>query len=472
MKALYRHVGPAVNFDSLSVTFLICYCIAVILMFSVLLKTSNKEQAASEMKRLHAKWTESFFHPKQPLRPDPESDACFDDVEIFKAPTLETFIPDRLYIMSTAFYDDRDSEQARIRIIALANAAWITTLNMSMYCLIGGHGSKPRVIDALLTAFKETHDKEYTEYFITCSLKASHRPPNRPCRAYLSLAPHWSDNQTSLPLLGVQHPNHRRHLNFGVCVPPLWGVVNQNRLVEFIELTKLLGADYFYFYQYTGDIDENYSNPNTDQVLQYYSESGLVRAYNWNLPVPHENLWYFGQYLAIQHCLYSNMASYQHLFFTDIDEILVPRQNISTWAKLLHTLGAKYGTNHSSFKFRSAFFPPEVGESLITMSSTRRTAVIPKRYAKHMVQPYSVNEIGRNGVYPLVSETGSYMSVLPVRINDALVHHYRFCDHAVQANCQDYVDDTSAVHLKRALGAAFKQSMMEIIRWDQQIGLP
>ncbi len=58
--------------------------------------------------------------------------------------------------------------------------------------------------------------------------------------------------------------------SFALCVPPIRGVVSQSRLVEFIELNSILGADHFIFYRYEGDTVRNYSNPNIDQILNFY----------------------------------------------------------------------------------------------------------------------------------------------------------------------------------------------------------
>ena len=65
----------------------------------------------------------------------------------------------------------------------------------------------------------------------------------------------------------------------GLCVKPIYGKWdNPLRLVEFIEMYRLLGVDHFLFYNHS--IGEKAS-----EVLGHYKATGYVTLLDWNLPV-------------------------------------------------------------------------------------------------------------------------------------------------------------------------------------------
>ena len=65
----------------------------------------------------------------------------------------------------------------------------------------------------------------------------------------------------------------------GLCVKPIYGKWdNPLRLVEFIEMYRLLGVDHFLFYNHS--IGEKAS-----EVLGHYKVTGYVTMLDWNLSV-------------------------------------------------------------------------------------------------------------------------------------------------------------------------------------------
>ncbi len=64
--------------------------------------------------------------------------------------------------------------------------------------------------------------------------------------------------------------------NLAVCFGPAHhNFDNALRVVEFVEMYRLLGATKFYFYNcsISGDVDK---------VFRYYEEQGLAQILNWN----------------------------------------------------------------------------------------------------------------------------------------------------------------------------------------------
>uniref|UniRef100_A0A1I8FPB0 Glycosyltransferase family 92 protein n=1 Tax=Macrostomum lignano TaxID=282301 RepID=A0A1I8FPB0_9PLAT len=102
---------------------------------------------------------------------------------------------------------------------------------------------------------------------------------------------------------------------FTVCVPPLFGSPSDRKLLDFVEMSRALGAEHFVFYL----TDEIYSNNGVLlKLLTSYASRGLATLFHWK-PV-----------LAVHHCLYWNMGLSKYAVFQDFDELLVPNSALNT----------------------------------------------------------------------------------------------------------------------------------------------
>ena len=275
--------------------------------------------------------------------------------------------------------------------------------------------------------------------------------------------------------------------SIGVCVPPLYGAVALQKLINFIEMCNIMGADQVFLYAH--DIPEilmrylsNYTGP----------RPGMVNVVRWNIPVIPQTLqaaapgsatttsfpgkqssdvpsagefeidepapyhtdqtvWNHGQLLAVQHCLYSNMADYDWLLFMDIDEMLVPKE-AKTWPELiqqtLKTVVSEGNTapeNLAGLSFQSAFFQQDfrshVTNSIEYFKYLHRTQQTSFRRSKMLVRPRAVFELGIHHISkPVIvdeekvkdikdtsADVGDDSSVLKVLPSLALIHHYRKC---------------------------------------------
>jgi len=106
---------------------------------------------------------------------------------------------------------------------------------------------------------------------------------------------------------------------FGVCVPPLFGHVKPRTVIEFVEMTRLLGGEHFVFYAPNSvtvtDEDDERRSPQAEKtdvdvgdVLRLYVDAGLATVIPWTLPSASTSkssgVWYGGQLPAINDCLY------------------------------------------------------------------------------------------------------------------------------------------------------------------------
>lgn len=117
---------------------------------------------------------------------------------------------------------------------------------------------------------------------------------------------------------------------FGVCVhSPLFGVDDYQFVAGFIELHRILGAEWFSFYIYS-------ASARVLKLLRRYHADGLLEvAANWGRGMP--NARYYGQDLSVQDCLYRNLYRVKYLVYVDLDEVIFPNKH-PNWHSLMNEL--------------------------------------------------------------------------------------------------------------------------------------
>ncbi|ELU03800.1 hypothetical protein CAPTEDRAFT_217881 [Capitella teleta] len=119
-------------------------------------------------------------------------------------------------------------------------------------------------------------------------------------------------------------------VNFTVCLHKALFLKynNSNELVEWIEMNRILGAQRFLIYNFTG-------GSALTPFLQHYVNEGLVELHDW----PVGTFWqeipeYMGQGALINDCIYKAMYKSKYLMQLDVDEVMVPQREDS-WEKAL-----------------------------------------------------------------------------------------------------------------------------------------
>ena len=239
-------------------------------------------------------------------------------------------------------------------------------------------------------------------------------------------------------------------LNFTVCVTPFNFNYNQiHQLTEFIEINRMFGAQKFVFYNYTTGID-------VDRYLHAYIRKGLVVVIPWRVPVavdiwppdPKEepDIHYFAQLASLNDCLYRNMFKSRFIVFSDLDEIIVPR-NASTWLDMLASVTADWQHSLNSenknvfpgaYLIQNVFFFNDwpIDEtlfrnvkvqypSLVTLLKTRREKVPHIWYSrsKYIAWSRMTLMVSVHSVIDFI-DNSKVMHVM-VSEKSALLHHYR-----------------------------------------------
>lgn len=242
--------------------------------------------------------------------------------------------------------------------------------------------------------------------------------------------------------------------DYSICVPPLFGDINTEKFIEFIELNRIFGIDHFIFYNF--DI----TNKEVLKLLEMYSSQKLVTLIDWRLPsvIAKNQIWYNGQLSAHNDCMYRAMSLTKYLAIIDIDEYIVPHNNKRT---LHESLGDLFNPKVCGLSFDSAFYDPkfrkykqnqtEEKSGLVTVDVIGRSRVYSKVRTKVLVQPTKIFEVGIHHISKPAEED---YKVLKVNVSTAYLHHYRNCVPNYGMRCGDWDEDKTLVPLNKELQAA------------------
>ncbi|XP_065340740.1 uncharacterized protein LOC135940028 [Cloeon dipterum] len=329
-------------------------------------------------------------------------------------------------------------------------------------------------------------DSPYQPYMFSCAVPASlGMVPES-----ISLVANPCDNATNnLRVIDNRAPLGKK-LNFAVCVKAM-NFKHQPfvsiRLVEWIEMHKILGADKIYIY-------ELQVHPNTTRVLDYYKAQGLVEVTKLALPGSAPNIPDLMElYLSertfdiqcplelIQYtdCLLKNMNLFQFIVAVDIDEVILPLK-VDNWYDLIYKVAIPKNKQRAegiaSFVARNVHFMDDTDEY------QDWTQGIPKYM--HMLQNVHRNvshtRIGEaikcfhntdyvlalhNHYARLCLGSGDYCPDVDFDLEDAHMQHY--CLGRKKSECQwmrgkDLVVDTSIWRFKDKLIPATQKVLRTI----------
>ena len=263
----------------------------------------------------------------------------------------------------------------------------------------------------------------YKPVIVTCSLPDERYP------THVSIV---DLNQAELPPLDYvpisdNIPLKDRKRNFTMCLSPLHGNPSSAlNLIQYFELNRILGADYFIVYNHS-----QYDRKN-NELLNYYQQLGFVEIVQWKLPALVEQedaVWYKAQLLMLQDCVYRNKGISKYVATTDLDEFIIPL-NSQNWTELLSKQ-----PDACEYQFRSVVlrrsdeqkrdqdvFKEHTISTLLNME--RATHIFPVNVrSKYIIQP---NCVVVSGVHFMVS-IQAQEEVIPtymVPINEGLTYHY------------------------------------------------
>ncbi|CAH1798769.1 unnamed protein product [Owenia fusiformis] len=366
---------------------------------------------------------------------------------------IERFVPlsdqyDKTEVwVYSAYLDSRKSEAAFIRMMVLANIK--TKPRHKIICEF----EEDLTVEGIYYELCENHRKTYGGFIISCPVPASLN--HTPCNINVYITKHYGHvgKKVKIPIYSTEILPQRD--DFGICVPPLFGNIDKHRLIEFIEMSLIIGATKFVFYDYN-------LTPEIKNVLDYYTQRGVVDLVKWHLPVDGRAVYYKGQILAVNECLYREMASLRYVAFHDIDELIVPRQHEDV-PSMMSELAVD---DNVAFCLESAFYDPGhnpkfQSTQLISLQHRTRTIQYHKVRRKCIVEPRKIFE---QGIHHISKQNEEYYQIIKLDPDIAILHHYRKCMRDFGMNCDKFVNDNWIDKYSQQLEHNFNIALTDINR--------
>ncbi|XP_028144962.1 uncharacterized protein LOC114338558 isoform X1 [Diabrotica virgifera virgifera] len=295
----------------------------------------------------------------------------------------------------------------------------------------------------------------YQPYLIACILppKFKDQIPQS-----VSLVEKQCDNATNNLRIIYEKPKVKK--DFAVCVKGL-DFLHEDlsvRLVEWIELLNLLGADKVFFY-------ELHVHPNISKVLKHYEQEGKIHVTPINLAGGQPNAPSFqhlyltkktnqkrqNELIPYNDCFYKHMYEYKYIILLDIDEVIMPLEG-TTWKglmdKVLHKALSTNKEERASYNVRNVYFLDDlmhdhgwfkdIPKYMHMLQHVYRTKNFtkPGQYVKCFHNTDKVLTLHNH--FPL-SCIGSGCTSYAIETVDAQLHHYRAdCVKTLKKTCEEF----------------------------------
>ncbi|XP_003703438.1 uncharacterized protein LOC100878671 [Megachile rotundata] len=365
-----------------------------------------------------------------------------------------------------AFYDRRKLSRIgpAIRIVGMIDRIEPT---VKTHCQIWYDGDREaKVVETLEYKYiwysKWGNYKQgiYQPYVIACKIPQSHWLKGPP--ASVSMVEKPCDTATNN--LRVIYNKPERKKDFAVCVKGL-DFLHEDlsvRLVEWIELITLLGADKIYFYQLQ-------VHPNVTKILDHYQRLGKVHVTPLTLPGGQPNVPAFqhmyltkktnhkrqNELIPYNDCLYKHMYEYEYIALLDVDEVIMPVQDL-TWQDLMKRVLSKafkiHNETRASYNVRNVYFLDDLLHShgyfkdipkymhMLQHVYRSMNFTKPNQYIKCFHNPERVVTLHNH--FPLAC-LGAGCTSYPIETEDAELQHYRSdCVKSLKKSCVQYRENS------------------------------
>ncbi|KAJ8666839.1 hypothetical protein QAD02_008501 [Eretmocerus hayati] len=272
--------------------------------------------------------------------------------------------------------------------------------------------------------------------------------------------------ETASNNLRVQYnkPPDGRKRDFAVCVKGL-DFLHEDlsvRLVEWIELIGLLGADKIFFYQLQ-------VHPNVSKVLSHYENMGKVEVTKVTLAGGQPNAPAFqhmyltkktnhkrqNELIPYNDCFYKHMYEYKYIALLDVDEVIMPVRD-PDWRRLMDRVEKDAlklrNETRASYNVRNVYFLDDLlhthGEFkdipryMHMLQHVYRSANFtkPNQYIKCFHNTERVVTLHNH--FPLAC-LGAGCTSYPIDTKDAQLQHYRAdCVKSLKKTCVEYRENS------------------------------
>ncbi|CAG0898453.1 unnamed protein product, partial [Cyprideis torosa] len=273
--------------------------------------------------------------------------------------------------LNAAFWDDRWSAINPKAVAHIRAFAMVTSFrNEPLNCILTNDNEVIASVPAApLPLWSYCYPDRFTcPYLFSCPMVSNESIVKEQIRVHLGVnnsvsleasAKVRSSRSVSLTVPSTSSEPHQKQ--FVVCVKPLYYTDRDFtwRLVEWLEMLRILGADHV-------EISYYQLHPNMEKVLSYYQKTlSFVSLVKTDLTGTTTKLTYqrlFGtrhtvdllvknthEQMACNLCLYRNLKRFKYVVSLDIDEVIVPGGTGKTWNDMILTVRQRYGPKDLRF---------------------------------------------------------------------------------------------------------------------------
>lgn len=329
----------------------------------------------------------------------------------------------------------------------------------------------------------------FQPYLIACQIPRAyhHLVP-----ASVSIVEKICDTATNNLRVIYNKPEKKK--GFAVCVKGLDFLHNDLsvRLVEWIELLNILGADKIFFY-------ELQTHPNISKVLNYYQKLDKVTVTPLTLPGGQPNVPGFqhmyltkkinhkrqNELIPYNDCLYKNLYTYEYIALLDIDEVIMPLKSKS-WKQLMQTVMEKSlsdkNETRASYNVRNVYFLDDLLHlhgwykniprymHMLQHVYRSKNFTKPNQYVKCFHNPERTLTLHNH--FPLACLSQGCTSYA-INVEDAQLQHYRAdCVKTLKKSCSEFksnsIIDTTIWKFKDELIAKTSQTLKTLGFFDNR----
>ena len=288
----------------------------------------------------------------------------------------------------------------------------------------------------------------FQPYMLACQLPKTHwdKVP-----LSVSVVENICDTATNnLKVIYNKIGEHEKKKEFAVCVKGLDFPTDDLsvRLIEWIELLHLLGADKIFLYNLE-------VHPNVTKVLHHYEDKGYVDVTPISLPGYQPNVKVLqhlylksktnnkrqNELIPYNDCLYRNIYRYDYIALLDIDEVIMPinGDNWSDLMKQVKTLSYNIKKEErASYNFRNVYFLDEM------LTAHENSGSLPYGFKDIPTYMHMARHIYRSANY---TKPGQYVKCFH-NPEKALILHNHFPLGCLGGICTSYPVDPSVAHLQ------------------------
>jgi len=275
--------------------------------------------------------------------------------------------PFHLYAYS-AFYDDRPSHGSNtyLAIIAVIDERWLQR-HQSLWCRLHyetHESAQGRVIVGAKLArsgagITVVEDIRLVEHVIVCPITNNACPPT-------GVALAWGDGpeeQTEFRVPVEVSRREARRRDLAVCVSTSYGNIDRRKLVEWLEMQRILGVELVVMYNHSMigpavQILHDYARHATDapDVADRSMAVEVRQSHDFLVAYRSSRSIYLHMSPNINDCMYRYSGSVGHFAVVDLDEVIVPRAGYRRLPNLVASLSSLARGRVGAFVFRNAYF--------------------------------------------------------------------------------------------------------------------